>query len=123
MKRGFVSRPNGKTHTPPTAGVRAGAVIGVNLNLVVQGGADAVLSPHPRSKQPREYERWWYRERHLVECFINKIKHFRRIFSRFDTLARRYLGFVLLTMDLRSLSSSDVLSRAKSESYLGATGC
>jgi transposase len=35
-------------------------------------------------------------ERHLVESFINKIKHFRRVFSRFDKLARRYLGFVQL---------------------------
>ena len=35
-----------------------------------------------------------YRERHLVECFIGKIKHFRRIFSRFDKLANRYLGFL-----------------------------
>jgi transposase len=32
-----------------------------------------------------------------VECFINKIKHFRRVFSRFDTRARRYLGFVQFT--------------------------
>ena len=35
-----------------------------------------------------------YRERHLVECFIGKIKHYRHIFSRFDKLANRYLGFL-----------------------------
>ena len=35
-----------------------------------------------------------YREQHLVECFINKIKHFRRIFSRFDKLDARYLAFL-----------------------------
>jgi transposase len=34
------------------------------------------------------------KERHLVECFINKIKHYRRVFSRFEKLANRYLGFV-----------------------------
>jgi len=56
-----------------------------------------VISSHQSAKQPREFDRWWYRERHLVECFINKIKHFRRIFSRFDKLARRYLGFVQFT--------------------------
>ena len=67
------------------------------LDLVVQAGAEVVIPPHPRSKQPREYDRWWYRERHLVECFFNKIKHFRRVFSRFDKLARRYLGFVQFT--------------------------
>ena len=30
----------------------------------------------------------------LVECFINKIKHYRRIFSRFEKLANRYFGFL-----------------------------
>jgi transposase len=45
-------------------------------------------------KQPREYDQHRYRERHLVECFINKIKHFRRIFSRFEKLDRSYLGFL-----------------------------
>jgi transposase len=67
------------------------------IDLVVQTGAEAVLPPHQRAQQPRDDDRWWYRERHLVECFINKIKHFRRVFSRFDTLARRYLGFVQFT--------------------------
>jgi transposase len=43
---------------------------------------------------PTEYDTWLYRERHLVECCFNKLKHFRRIFSRFDKLDRSYLGFV-----------------------------
>jgi len=67
------------------------------IALVIQGGAAAVIPPHQRAKQPRDYDRWWYRERHLVECFFNKIKHVRRVFSRFDKLARRYLGFIYLT--------------------------
>ena len=64
------------------------------IELVVASGAEAVIPPHPRAKEPREYDRDWYRERHLVECFINKLKHYRRVFSRFDKLAHRYLGFV-----------------------------
>ena len=67
------------------------------IDLVVESGAEAVIPPHPRAKDPREYDHWWYRERHLVECFINKLKHFRRVFSRFDKLARRYLAFVQFT--------------------------
>ena len=67
------------------------------IDRVVQTGAEAVLPPHQRAQQPRDDDRWWYRERHLVECFINNIKHFRRVFSRFDTRARRYLGFVQFT--------------------------
>ena len=53
-----------------------------------------MIPPHQRRKQSRSYDTGLYRERHLVECFINKIKHFRRIFSRFDQLASRYLGFL-----------------------------
>ena len=37
---------------------------------------------------------------HLVECFINKIKHYRRIFSRFEKLDTRYLGFLHFTAAL-----------------------
>ena len=31
---------------------------------------------------------------YLVECFINKMKQYRRISSRFDKLAVRYMGFL-----------------------------
>ncbi|MHB8624824.1 MAG: hypothetical protein ACYDBJ_00280 [Aggregatilineales bacterium] len=32
--------------------------------------------------------------RHMIECFINKINQYRRMFSRFDKLDTRYLGFL-----------------------------
>ena len=64
---------------------------------VVAQEMEPVIPPHQRAKgekAQRPYDKWVYRERHLVECFINKIKHFRRVFSRFDKLARRFLGFL-----------------------------
>ena len=64
------------------------------IDLVVESGAEPVIPPKRNAKHPREYDHWLYRERHLVECFINKIKHFRRVFSRFDKLAKRYLAFL-----------------------------
>ena len=64
------------------------------IDLVLESGATPVIPSKKNAKNPRDYDRWLYRERHLVEYFINKIKHFRRIFSRFDKLARRYLGFL-----------------------------
>jgi len=70
---------------------------------IIQRGAIPVIPPHQYSKHPPEYDTGLYRERHLVECFINKIKHFRRVFSRFDKLARRYLGFVQLASVLIGL--------------------
>ena len=41
-----------------------------------------------------EYDSHIYKERHLIECFFNKLKQFRRIFSRFDKLDVRYLSFI-----------------------------
>lgn len=64
------------------------------VDWLLEHGIEVVIPPHQRAKQDREYDTWWYRERHLVECFINKIKHFRRIFSRFEKLDCSYLGFL-----------------------------
>jgi transposase len=57
-------------------------------------GATAVIPPRKNRTQPRAYDEHLYRERHLVECFINKLKQFRRVFSRFDKLDRNFLSFV-----------------------------
>ena len=57
-------------------------------------GSEAVIPPHQRATVKRDYDTWVYRERHLIECCFNKLKHFRRVFSRFDKLNRSFLGFV-----------------------------
>ena len=84
-----------------TQNVNAGAVIadkGYDSDpLVVKltsHGVEAVIPPRSNRKTPREYDHHVYKERHLIECFFNKIKQFRRIFSRFDKLAKRYLAFL-----------------------------
>ena len=61
---------------------------------VLEQGATPVIPPRSSRKQPVEYDEWLYRERHLVECFMNKMKHYRRLFSRFDKLDRCFLGFL-----------------------------
>jgi len=66
------------------------------VDILLERGIEVVIPPHPRAKERREYDEWWYRERHLVECFINKIKHFRRVFSRYEKLDTSYLGFLHL---------------------------
>jgi transposase len=64
------------------------------VEYLLDRGIEAVIPPHQHARILREYDRWLYRERHLVECLINKIKHFRRIFSRFDKLDSSYSGFL-----------------------------
>jgi transposase len=70
------------------------------VDELLTNGIEGVIPPNKNARAPREYDVWRYRERHLIECFIGKIKHFRRIFSRFDKLARRYLAFLQLASTL-----------------------
>ena len=35
-----------------------------------------------------------YKERHLIECFFQKLKWFRRVFTRYDKLDSSFLAFV-----------------------------
>jgi transposase len=56
--------------------------------------AKECIPPRKNRKKPRSYDEYLYRERHAVECFFGKIKHFRRIFSRYDKIARSYLSFL-----------------------------
>jgi len=56
--------------------------------------AQAVIPARKNRTEPRNHDAHLYRERHLIECFINKIKQYRRIFSRFEKLSKNYLGFL-----------------------------
>ena len=64
------------------------------VQFIITNGAIPVIPPRSNRKTLREYDEYLYQERHLVECFINKIKHYRRIFSRFEKYDSRYLGFL-----------------------------
>ena len=64
-----------------------------NLN---EKGCKSIIPPRKNRKQQREYDKHIYKERHLVECFFNKIKQFRRVFSRFDKTKISYLSFINL---------------------------
>ena len=64
------------------------------IALIDESGAIPVIPPRRNRTTTRFYDAWLYRERHLIECFFNKIKQFRRIFSRFEKLSSRYLGFL-----------------------------
>ena len=57
-------------------------------------GAAAVIPSRANRKQFRAIDTHLYKKRHLIECCIGKLKHFRRVFSRFDKLANNYLSFV-----------------------------
>lgn len=58
--------------------------------------AEAVIPSRARRKVPREYDEELYKERNLIERMFNKLKHFRRVATRYDKLDIAYLGFVFI---------------------------
>jgi transposase len=70
------------------------------VEALIARGIQPLIPPNQNAKHPREYVAWRYRERHLIECFIGKVKHFRRRFSHFDKPARRYVDFLHLVSSL-----------------------
>lgn len=62
-------------------------------NIANQKSISIIPSKKNRKVQ-REYDKHIYKERHLIECFFGKIKHFRRIFSRFDKKASVFMSFL-----------------------------
>lgn len=59
-------------------------------------GALANLPPRCNRSEPICFSLYLYRARNLVERFFNKIKHCRRVATRYDKLAANYLAFVQL---------------------------
>jgi transposase len=70
------------------------------LAKITEKEASSVIPPRRNRKELREYDKHLYKERHLVECFFNKIKHYRRLFSRFEKLDKRHMGFLSLAAAL-----------------------
>lgn len=63
--------------------------------IATQGG-QAVIPPRSNRLNPRSFDRHLYQERNLIERFFARIKHFRRIATRYDKLAKSFLSFVHL---------------------------
>ncbi len=59
-------------------------------------GAWANIPPRCNRTEPICFSPYLYRARKLVERFFNKIKHYRRVATRYDRLAANYLAFIQL---------------------------
>lgn len=70
------------------------------VQLIEKSGANAVIPSRKSNKKHRDYDKHVYKERHLVECLIGKIKHYRRVFSRFDKIDSRFFGFLSFSFAL-----------------------
>jgi len=64
--------------------------------VIAAKGAEAVIPPKRSRKEQIPYDKDVYKERNLVERFFNKIKHFRRIATRYDKTALSFTAMLAL---------------------------
>ena len=55
-----------------------------------QQGISACIKPRKNRKEEIEFDK----EQYLIECFFQKLKRNRRIATRYDKLAKRFLAFI-----------------------------
>lgn len=63
-----------------------------------------MIPPKSNAKDPWPVDYCLYKERHLVECFFQKIKWFRRVATRYDMLDKPFLAFVYIYHALVTLT-------------------
>jgi transposase len=68
--------------------------------LIACRGAEAVIPPSSSRVRQIPYDHTAYRQRNLVERLWCRLKDWRRIATRYDKLARNYLGGVYLAASL-----------------------
>lgn len=63
------------------------------VETIEANGAKAVIPPRSNRKEKRDYDKHLYKDRNLVERFINRVKQCRRIATRYEKTARNYMAF------------------------------
>jgi len=72
---------------------------------IVARGSTPCIPPRQNRKHPARWHRGWYRKRHRVENFFQRIKRLRRVATRYEKLALHFLGFIQLAAVLDWLKS------------------
>jgi len=95
---------------PLLDGIRTGFVLADKgydaqraLDAAAACGATPVIPRRTTTAARRPFDATLYKERNLIERFFSRIKHFRRIATRYDKLARNYRSFLLLVAALKWL--------------------
>lgn len=71
------------------------------MDAIAANGATPVVPRRSTTASWRKFDAALYKDRNAVERFFSKPKHFRRIATRYDKLARNYLGFTNLVCALK----------------------
>ncbi len=60
------------------------SVFSALVEAIETKGAEAVIPPKRNRKQPRDFDKYLYKVRTLVERFINRIKQYRRPATHYE---------------------------------------
>ena len=63
---------------------------------IAESGANAVIPCNPTRKRSISHDKEIYKARNRIERCFNKLKHFRRIATRYDRRACYFLAFILI---------------------------
>lgn len=66
------------------------------IEILEKNQAHAVIPSRKHRTVQRSTDWWLYKERHLVECLFNKLKHNRRLATRYDKLSSTFVAFLHL---------------------------
>ncbi len=75
----------------------------VFLKLLRQRHTEAVIPPLKNRLVQRRYNRRKYKRRNLIERLVNRLKHYRRVATRYEKTARNFLAFAHLASALVTL--------------------
>ncbi len=117
-----LSLSEGQAHDAPAADdllatVRQGTIVLADRaydsnkirNRIIAHGGWANIPPKSSRKDPIRFNPQLYKERNRIERFFNKLKHFRRIATRYDKYAENYLAMIKLAccrIWMRSIEST-----------------
>ena len=63
-------------------------------DLILEQGGQPVIPPRRHRRHQHSFDRLAYKQRWGIEGFFAKLKQWRRIATRYDKLAKTFLGFV-----------------------------
>ena len=74
------------------------------LEPLEKAGIEAVIPPTTLRKYQRDYDKEMYKNRHLIENFFGRLKQYRAIATRYDKLAKVFLGAIYLAASVSWLN-------------------
>lgn len=67
-----------------------------DLRQTIRSSGAKPVIPSRKGIRRRRYDKELYKNRNIIERFFNRLKHYRRVATRYDKTDPNFLGFVLL---------------------------